>query len=417
MRMNSKAFYLKINRKEEYALKNLSIWIDVSYLMQADCFVICDDEEIKKTVCDNLLLYRDIEFIRSEQNDSIQYIVGNIANRNWINAAYAHLTSFFHAYGRYQHFWNIDADDTRFCVSINRIVEILNAVEDLAETNNYDCLSLDMWRSETYGKHWSFGVTYINGQNDWIQLCIKKCTDEKYFLMDKEGNQNIDWFFTYLKEFTEQKIETFYVENLKFIHYSNDFFEKPIGSGMYHWKNGFLTYPLAEYGFGINEIGRYEISKDIHRLDIHIQDEETAGTLAYYAREGKDLSRFYNVESLINEQVTALKYETFLNKHGYRKEDSPEIICFGAGNALEKNIKKIRKIYPLKTVCDNNPDKWGKELLEGIKCISPSELKEKEKVIVIILVYSKGCAKQIESHLQEMELEYDSMNNFLLCVE
>ena len=84
---------------------------------------------------------------------------------------------------------------------------------------------------------------------------------------------------------------------------------------------------------------------------------------------------------------------------------------------MEKNIVKIKKIYPLKFVCDNNPDKWGKEVLDGIKCISPDELKRKDNIIVIILVYSKGCANQIESQLKALALEYDSMNNFMLCVE
>lgn len=415
--MKSKALYLKVNRTEEYALKNLSRWIDASYLMDADCYIICDDSRLQETILNNMLIYRDITFIKSEKSAEMEYLVAHIANRNWINTAYAHLTSFWHACGKYEYFWNIDADDTRLCVSIDRMVEILQRAEEYAEENEIDCFSLDMWRSETHGRHWSFGITYINGKVDWLDLCRRKCQDEEYFRLDNEGNQNIDWFFTYLKQSTIKKIETFYVENMKFIHYSNDFFEKPVGSGMYHWKNGKLIYPIANYGLGIAEIGEYDIADDVVKLELNISDCEASGILAYYAREGKDLSRFYKIEKIVNEEISKMKFDVFKKRHGYKATDNPQIICFGAGNALEKNIAKIRRMYELKYVCDNDPKKWGKEVLEGISCISPDELADMQEVIAVILVYGKRAVLQIAEQLSSLKIDFDYMDNWLACVE
>lgn len=413
----SRALYLKINRAEDYALKNLSRWIDASYLMSADCYIICDDNNLQSTILNNMLIYRDITFIKSEKSEEIKYLVSHIANRNWINAAYAHLTSFWHACGKYEFFWNVDADDTRLCVSIDRMAEILQRIEEYAEEHKIDCFSLDMWRSETYGRHWSFGVTYVNGKIDWLGLCREKCQDKGYFQLDNEGNQNIDWFFTYLKQSTKKKIETFYIENLRFIHYSNDFFDKPIGSGMYHWKNGKLVYPIAYYGLGIDEIGKYDIADDVIKFDFNIADCEASGMLAYYAREGKDLSSFYKIEEIINEKISKKKFEVFKKKHGYTGTIEPQIICFGAGNALKKNITKIKKIYDLKYVCDNDSSKWGKKVSEGISCISPDDLANLKNAIVVILVYSKQAVSQIAEQLSLMKIDYDYMDNWLACIE
>lgn len=416
--MRETAFYLKVNRIEDFAIKNLSRWIDASYLMDADCYIICDNEDLKKKILKSLLIYSEIYFMESETNADLKYIVDHIANRNWKNAAYAHLTSFWDAKKRnYKYFWNVDADDTRMCVSIDRMVEILKTAEDFAKKEKIGCFSLDMWRSETHGKHWSFGVTFVDNQIDWLTLCKNKCIEQQYQEMDNEGNQNVDWFFTYLKNCNAQKIETFYVENMRFLHYSQDFIEKPIASGMYHWTNGKLIYPFLYYGFGIREIGMFDIASDVVRLDVGIEDEEAQMSLTYSAREGKDLSDYYRVEQLINSQVCQKKSEVFMKKHGFNEISAPEIICFGAGNALEKNLNKIRKLCDLKYVCDNDENKWGKEIVEGVTCISPGQLSGKKNVMVIILVYSRNCVNQIADQLEKMNIKYDLMENWFACVE
>lgn len=416
--MKKKAFYLKINRKENYAIKNLSRWIDAAYLMDADCYIVCDNDEVKQKIESDLPLYSDPVFIQSNKCKELEYIVDIIANRNWKNTAYAHLSTFWDAQVRgYEYFWNIDADDTRLCVTIDKMVQILISAENCAKEDGIDCFSLDMWNSETGGRHWSFGVTYVNGKRDWITLLYDRCGDQEYKEMDNEGNQNVDWFFTYLKNKHLAKNESFYVENMKFIHYSNDFVEKPIASGLFHWKNGKLIYPFMYYGFGMNDFGCFDIAECVYRLDIIVEDYEATEILAYYAREGKDISRYYEVSHIINKKICNLKNEVFLRKHGYSKDNLPEIICFGAGNALDKNFEKIKELYDLKMVCDNDESKWGKEIRPGIRCISPKQLTEHRNAIVVILVYSRSSVAQIEKQLQGMSIDYDYMDNWFLGVE
>lgn len=415
--MKDRAFYLKVNREEEYAIRNLSRWIDVSYLLDSDCYVICDNEKLEKKIKKELLLYRDITFMRSKKDEKLAFIVNNIANRNWINTSYAHLTAIWHGCREYKCFWNIDADDTRFCVPLEKKQKILLAAEEYAKLNDIDCFSLDMWNSETYGKHWSFGVTFIKGQKKLIDICLKKCMDTGYKKMEKEGNSNVDWFFTYLKNEKLLNIQTFYVENLKFLHYSNDFFEKPIGSGLYHWIDGKLIYPVMQSGIGIKEEGVFAIQPDNVRLNVEVSDYETLSVMAYYTREGKDLQKYYNVSEIVNDDICQRKYEKFISKHGKDLCSGVNIVCFGAGNALEKNYSKINKIFPIEYVCDNDRQKWGKKIIADVMCISPNNLRKLKNIIVVILVYSKKIVKQISDQLDAMEIEHDTMDNFLRCVE
>jgi hypothetical protein len=74
----------------------------------------------------------------------------------------------------------------------------------------------------------------------------------------------------------EAKIESFYVENLKFIHYSNDFFWRLSESALFHWKEGYLTLPIMYYGVGLrNKESHMAIDPIVVKLDMNISDEET----------------------------------------------------------------------------------------------------------------------------------------------
>lgn len=418
MKVNNKAIYLKINRKDNFALKNLSRWMDAAYLIKADCYIVCDDEGLKREIEERLLIYYPITFLKSEKCDELKFIVDNIAKRNWKNAAYAHLTTFLNARELgYDFFWNIDADDTRLCTSISKMVEILQLVEDYTEKNKIDCISLDMWRSQMLAKHWSFGITYVNGNKDWIKLCSEKCEDSEYDHMETVGGKNVDWFFTYLKDQINWKIETFYVENLRFIHYSNDMIERPIESGIYHWKDGKLIYPLIYNGFGSSDLGKYNIADDVIKIDANVSDCEAENFLAYYARVGRDLGKYIDSEKIIDSKIFKRKFNVFKEKHGFSDKDKPEIICFGISNELKSHIKKLKKNYDIKYVCDNAQERWGETLAEGVKCISPQDLAKMGNIIVIISVYSKNNVKQISEQLNNMHLEYDNMDKLLLCVE
>lgn len=410
-----KAIYLKINRCEEFAMRNLSRWIDVSYLMDADCYILCDDDFIVEKINDELLLSDMCYFIKSDKGLWSTKIVESIANRNWKNAAYAHLTTFIHAKdNEYTEFWNIDADDTMICLTVDRIKELLENVESRAKANNIDCFSLDMWRTKWKGEHWSFGITYTSACVNWKEIITQYCDDEEYKNIKNAMNYNIDCFFSYLKDNADVRIETFYVENLKFIHYSNDFFKGLISSAFYHWKQGKLMYPIMNVCVGIDEMSEYDIYDDVIGIDIGIKDEEARNILTYYSRDGHEFRGYVEWNEIINKKI----YEVKMKKYMQKKDLSGEIICFGVGNCLDNNVEKIKSICDLKYVCDNDSKKWNKHFYGNIICISPEELKHMKNVLVIIMVYSKTVADNIAQQLDAMGIiNYDYAEKFLKCVE
>lgn len=122
-------------------------------------------------------------------------------------------------------------------------------------------------------EHWSFGITYVNNKIDWLKVINNKLNEKEY---EKEKNNwNIDWFFTYLKKVTNYRIETFYIENLKFIHYGN-FLVQPVGAYFYQWKNGNLMLPNITNVFNVanDKIKRLAIPDEIIKFDYNISEQE-----------------------------------------------------------------------------------------------------------------------------------------------
>lgn len=98
----------------------------------------------------------------------------------------------------------------------------------------------------------------------------------------------------------------------------------------------------------------------------------------------------------------------------YKEYADKNIIIWGAGNCFVRNFGKVRNIAEIKYVCDNNPDKWGKEMITGIKCISPQELQEMDNVFVIIMIENISIAFQVVNQLMDMGItSYDYYNNLI----
>lgn len=281
-------FFLKINRREPYVFRNLQHWVRIveSY-PNADYCIVCDHDWLKDEVLKRVS-FKDHSpvFITSIRNEALKYISQAVCNDYWQKAAWAHMTTFCHAKANgIKHFWNIDADDTLFCLTPDRVVSLLQMAEKYAQGENVKILSLDMWWSYARGNHWSFGVTYTDGDDvDWLKY-MNTHSHDKAFDYTK-GAQNLDSYFTYLANLHEVKMETFYGENLKFIHYWDDFFQFPFArAGMSHWKDGYLHYPLVEHCIGAKEFGCIPIAKGAVKLDIGITNEETVRFLSDYAVE------------------------------------------------------------------------------------------------------------------------------------
>lgn len=276
-----KAFYLKVNRNEGYTLRNLRQWLAIvkSYGDSVAYYVVCDNTLLKERILNEFSgQYPEIKgaILGSIKNAESSYIVSNVTNKRWEMAGYAHITTFLHARDNdYKSFWNIDADDTRFCLDIERCKELLDAAEEYAKENKIDCFSLDMHASLIgSGKHWSFGITYTNNRVNWLQLMKEICKEN---LDNEDRCPNFDRFFRYFRNNHKGvRIENFYGENLKFFHYSNDFFWRISESALFHWKDGYLTLPLLYYGVGLkNRKSRMPIESIVIKLDIGITDEES----------------------------------------------------------------------------------------------------------------------------------------------
>lgn len=270
---NKQVFYLKINRNDDIAYSIFQQWINIIHYINADYYILCDKKEIKQTIYNKINFYDyDIKFLKSDYAN-LKKTVKLLTNKTWFKAGCAHLTTFKHSKSKFNYFWNIDADDTLFCIDDKKMAQILLDISIYAQKNNISCLSLDMWRTITNAEHWSFGVTYVDNTIDWLKFIKTILKTQEY---EKEKNNwNIDWFFTYLKKVTDYKIETFYIENLKFIHYGN-FLVQPIGAYFYFWQNGELLLPNITNVFDNNEtIRRLVIPSDIIKFDFginHLED-------------------------------------------------------------------------------------------------------------------------------------------------
>lgn len=193
--MGGHAFYLKTDKGSRQAMDNLSRWMNTASLMGEDCYLLCDRDDVIQKIKDTLIFPDAVTFIKSERESKeiTSIIRDSIPPNGMVNAGLAHLTTFLHARNReYDFFWNIDADDTQFCLSVDRIAKLLECAGNYAEENGLDCFSLDMHTSRTGGQHWSFGVTYTKNRKDWLPILRSHVNDREYLEKDLEQRFNID---------------------------------------------------------------------------------------------------------------------------------------------------------------------------------------------------------------------------------
>lgn len=274
---NTQVFFLKVNKFNVYTFINLQHWIDIVELLGADFFIICDNPILKKHILKNIVFPNlDVKFIKSCKCNKLKKIVKNVATGLWGNATYAHLTSFYYADKfNINYFWNIDADDTFFSLPPENCAELLKQVKDYSINNKIDVFSLDMWRSCTFDRHWSFGVTFVNNKNNsnsilnLIQDTCKNNWQEKYAKYVVE--YNLDWFFNYLKDNKLLGIETFYVENCMFFHCAD--FYNTIGGPISYWHNGKIYYPILLSVYGNKNLGVIPIANNCVKFDLGLNKE------------------------------------------------------------------------------------------------------------------------------------------------
>ena len=318
-------FYLKINRTERWAMKCLQHWVKSIEALSGShkIFLLCDKTGAKDLIMENICFSKEnYDFLESNRTDEeLTYIVSHVADKYWTNAAYAHLTTFLHAREHgFERFWNIDADDTYVYLMPERVGELLQKAEDYAVEQGVHIFSLDMWTTRTSGSHWSFGVTYTDNTVDWMAMLRDHCTDS-FYQDHLHSLQNVDEYLTYLKFTSELRIETFYAENLRFVHYSDDLFAYPWGSGFYHWSGGVIHQPILSHCFGLSREVELAIGDDVVCFDMEITDEESTGQLCAASQQTKYIQYMVSsnqLEKKINDLPIGARLIVYGGKqHGY----------------------------------------------------------------------------------------------------
>ncbi len=394
-------YYLKVNRDVEYTLSNLRAWIEaIVNIRNSKIYVLSDnnslDEKIKSQILPDFHGY-NISFLRSDREaENLCSIARSVTIPHWFNCACSHLTTFFHSklHG-YDSFWNIDADDTFFCVSKERLAEILSKAEDYAESQGIGCFSLDMWTSRNHGLAWSFGVTYTSNHINWDEVMLNHCRDDELNCFMPGHTKNLDLYFTYLRDnLNELRISTFCVDNLRFVHYGNDMYRNPIGTGFFHWKDGVLRFPLLFYFYGNKSLGKYPITDKTVVFDIGITDRESyslmKGFLTGYDEATEELfwDRPYFEK---NDKSDGVKYERLYSCH------KAKYILFGCGlegRALLKYLGEDR------VLCFVDNSKNG-STVDGKRVISFEELKQMDFKSFILLISTIRGYSAIKKQLEE----------------
>lgn len=393
-------FYLKINRDIGYTFRNLKRWLRIAVERNAKCFLICDNKKLKhsieKTIDMSGYSGFNIEWIESIKSKQAIKLIDNMANERWKNAGLAHLTTFLHAQKHgYISFWNIDADDTMMCVNQVRAAECMEKAEEYAEKNGIDIFSLDMWRSQSRGKSWSFGITYLHGNNDWKEIITRNFDyigKTSRCFVNGLTPKNIDEFFSYVKKNDKKiRIETFCIQNLLFVHYSDDFLFHPIQSGIYTWRGEKILFPILEYVYGASTLGRMAIAEDVVQFKCGITEEEGKLFLAesadYTFESGNVLdAREYAPE--VKRQFS-MQLSDRIAKMFRQNNIGNECWLFGCNDFVSPVRDELKKReITVRGILDNDKSKQNIKFA-GLQVFDPKILMGNESLWIDIIVLSK----------------------------
>lgn len=286
-------FYLKVNRDDDYASYCISFWLSVVRACGSKCIIICDKDDLKDRIIakfntDNL----DVIFIKSDIEHT-QDIVNLIAVPKWKKAAYAHLTTFIDAEKNgYRYFFNIDADDTSFCASKEESVELLKSIVYTARIKNISLFSLDMWWSIRKDIDWTFGITYNDISNvSWLDVARAHYNDTDY--VNSKYHINVDSYFDYLRKYYPNKIKSYYIKNIDFVHWG-----APFGPLLYKFYTNYVVFPRKPFYLFTKTVrfGKVKENKEIIPIDYCF---DKIGKCRGNKKELKQISRLFNKSPLM----------------------------------------------------------------------------------------------------------------------
>ena len=258
----SPVFYLKVNKETPDFRRYFEKWIKIVSLMNGNYYILCDNPKIQDYISNSPLI-DDKKILQSNRTLYSDVVYKMFANK-WFNTAFAHLTVLEHSkMQNIKWFWNIDADDTNILLNAEHCAKLLNKVQIYASKDYKDAYSLDMWRSRTNKVHWSFGITYMRNNIDWLGL-FEKNYDKKNWLSTNR-DFNLDWFYTYLKDSGFLQLETFYFENVYFKH---------LNDNILFWNNNSLHYCYQDLSVRENSSTKIDIANDCIKFLPNISKEE-----------------------------------------------------------------------------------------------------------------------------------------------
>ena len=275
----------------------------------------------------------------ARDSDELKYIIDNAIVENWKPAGYSHLTTFLHARDNgFKDFWNIDADDIGLYAKPRKIAKILKRVKDYSINHGMGIMSLDCWITESFGKTWSFGVSYTNNSIDWIGLLKKHCKDDAHVEHYKKIGipNNADEFVNYLRKVEDVKVETFYVENLHAVHNHANIFNTAYW-GVRHWSKGRCYWHNVSEIFGMGKAGSLPIPDVEIKFDIGLTIEESFNAFKYFCQSDWSFNSIKSFERKNN--VTDSEITAILPLDGTIDDVR---ICLG--NLLAQNFKDFRLI-------------------------------------------------------------------------
>lgn len=124
--------------------------------------------------------------------------------------------------------------------------------------------------------------------------------------------------------------------------------------------------------------------------------------MQYDAQMLADYKKKYDDEKLRYEKYR-FNYHQFINKYG---NENISFVGWCTGGCFYKNILNIRRISGIKYVCDNDKEKWGRELVKDVYCISPNDLYQMQNVIVLVMTDYEKVYTEISLQLEKMDIMF-----------
>lgn len=169
-----------------------------------------------------------------------------------------------------------------------------------------------------------------------------------------------------------------------------------------------FTYICAhnkqEFAKGIKDFLKTEVNKPILYEIFTVPENESLA-----------LERVCRLNGIREEQSKNVIQETIEVPKRYQTLDKKtKYVLWGAGACFHRHLMEIMGKCDIAYVCDNDVEKWGKEITAGVICISPDELKSIDNIFVIITLESATLTMQVANQLLDMGIEhFDSVYNWL----